>query len=101
MSDDIDDKNLSETEDRDKENDERNLKPSGGGNDESRPEDKQFPELDDETLQKLRDDESSEKKKKFEFHPKLAASWEKVLSPGLSKEKKKLLLETYPRVGNC
>ena len=61
----------------------------------------EFPELDDETLELLDDDGGLDKYKNFVFHPKLANSWEKILTAGLKKEKKAELLEKYPRNGNC
>ena len=60
-----------------------------------------FVELDEETLQLLSDDEDENKNNKFALHPKLPGTWQKILSNGLSKEKKVALLDKYPRTGNC
>ena len=61
----------------------------------------EFVELDEETLELLDDEGVSSKEDKFVFHPKLAASWEKILTRGLKKEKRVELLDKYPRRGNC
>lgn len=61
----------------------------------------EFPELDSETLQLLSDDEEADKGKKSNLHPKLASTWQKILSEGLKREKKMALLDKYLRSGNC
>lgn len=56
-----------------------------------------FPELDDETLQILSDDEDSNKGDTLLLHPKLKNAWSKILLEGMKREKKTALLEKYPR----
>ena len=61
----------------------------------------EFVELDEQTLEILDDDALSNKEKKFVFHPKLAAAWERVLNESLKKDKNAELFDKYPRQGNC